>query len=69
MFGPRWFGPKPGAGIGPRSWQAWVVIAIYVAVVLGVVPVLALPSTTKHQIWGVATLAFIAIMLLTYKSD
>jgi len=40
------------SGIGPRSWQAWVVIAIYVAVVLGVVPILALPSASKHQIWG-----------------
>jgi hypothetical protein len=69
MFGLRWFGPKSGAGIGPRSWQAWVVIAIYIAVVLGVVPILALPAATKHQIWGLATLAFMVIMLFTYKSD
>ena len=69
MLGLRWFGPKKFGGIGPRSWQAWVVIALYVAVVVGLVPVLDLSSASKHQIWGLATGALIAIMLLTYKSD
>jgi hypothetical protein len=69
VLGLRWFGPKDFGGIGPRTWQAWIVIAIYIAVVLGVVPNLHISGALKHQIWGLATGALIAIMLLTYKSD
>jgi hypothetical protein len=65
----RWFGPGKYGGIGPRTWQAWVVITIYAAVVLGLVPALNLSGTSKHQIWGLATGALIAITLFTYKSD
>jgi len=69
MFGLRWFGPKPGSGIGPRTWQAWVVIAVYVIAVLGVVPMLHIEPTVRHQLWGIATGLLIAITLLTYKAD
>jgi hypothetical protein len=69
MLGPRWFGPKKFGGIGPRSWQAWVVIALYLAVVVGVVPNLGLPHASKHQVWGITTMILIGIMLLTYKSE
>jgi hypothetical protein len=71
MLGLQWFGPKKfgGIGIGPRSWQAWIVIAVYLAVVFGLVPLLALPQESKHQIWGIATALLIAIMLATYKGN
>ena len=70
MFGLRWFGPKSsGSGIGPWSWQAWVVIGGYVAIALGLVPALHIPGPVKRQIWGLATLALIAIMLATYSKD
>jgi len=67
MFGLRWFGPKEGSGIGPRTWQAWIVIAVYVLFVLCILPTLPLASAVKHQIWGISTGLLIAIMLLTYK--
>jgi hypothetical protein len=69
MFGAKWFGPKPGSGIGPRTRQAWVVIGVYAIAVLGVVPMLHVESTVKHQLVGLATGLLIAIVLLTYKAD
>ena len=32
-----WFGPKRvGAGWGPRTWQGWLIVALFTAVVVGI---------------------------------
>lgn len=32
-----WFGPKRvGVGWGPRTWQGWLIVALFTALVLGI---------------------------------
>jgi len=32
-----WFGPKRvGYGISPKTWQGWLIVAVFVAVVTGI---------------------------------
>jgi hypothetical protein len=69
MFGLRWFGPKKiGMGIGPRTWQAWAVVALCVAGLVAV-HLSVLPGPLRHQLSLVVLGLLIAIMLLTYSPE
>jgi hypothetical protein len=57
------------AGFGPRTWQAWAVVGLYAIVVLGLMPMLPLDPSVRHELWGISMGLLIASMLLTYKAD
>jgi hypothetical protein len=64
-----WFGPKRiGFGIGPRSWQGWLVMAIYVALVIMLKQ--WLPSATHRTMswaaFGCITAAVAIVAAVTY---
>lgn len=40
-----WFGPKRiGAGWGPRTWQGWLIMALFTAVIIGITVFISLRS-------------------------
>ena len=68
----RWFGPKMiGYGIGPRSWEGWLVTLVFAAG--GIVFARWLhPLMPKMSIWVIELpwlALFLMIMLLTYKRN
>jgi hypothetical protein len=70
----QWFGPKRfGFGIGPRSWQGWLVTALLLAAIAGsrlLTPeALGLPHWARPAFIGVALLAYLGIMALTTRDD
>lgn len=74
----RWFGPKLGSGRGlsaliggaiPASWQGWLVVILFLAVVIGLSLVRGL---TPVQEWGgkaAAVVAFVLLIVVTYGRD
>jgi hypothetical protein len=63
-----WFGPKRvGWGISPRTWQGWLVTAIYVLVIAVGLPIF--PPGGKLIVIGAGTVAFFAVMFATYSKD
>ncbi|MBI1360411.1 MAG: hypothetical protein GC155_09055 [Alphaproteobacteria bacterium] len=66
---PQWFGPKRfGVGVGPRSWEGWAVIAVLVAVAIGV-KWLSLPPGWAPGIRIACLPVLAAIVALTYRED
>ena len=68
----RWFGPKMiGYGIGPRSWDGWLVTLVFAAG--GIVLARWLhPLMPKISLWTIELpwlALFFMIMLLTYKRN
>lgn len=64
---PEWFAPKQfgyGAGL-PISWQGWVVMAIYLAVLAGSV---LLFSHKPPALFGILVPATAAFMLITART-
>lgn len=64
-----WFGPKRvGFGIGPRSWQGWMVMVVYVALTVMLkqwVP----PEAHRAAFWvafGCITAVMAVIAIVTY---
>jgi hypothetical protein len=45
------------------------VVGLYAIVVLGLMPMLPLDPSVRHELWGISMGLLIAIMLLTYKAD
>jgi hypothetical protein len=69
-----WFGRKAvGYGIGPRSWQGWLVSVIAVAAILGhrwFHPVqFGLPPWTRPALAIAIGMAFLLVMWLTYDDE
>jgi len=64
-----WFGPKRvGFGIGPRSWQGWMVMVAYVVVVVTLKQLLP-PEAHQAGFWtgfAVITAAVVGIAIVTY---
>jgi hypothetical protein len=60
----QWFGPRRfGWGWSPVTWQGWVVVAVYVALLIAVA---ALTSTaTTLVVAGTATVLLFGVMVLT----
>jgi hypothetical protein len=61
-----WFGPKNGFGWGwtPVSWEGWVVIAIFLAVILGAMLFLRERSEILYVSAG-AVMLLLGVILLT----
>ncbi|MDQ0008030.1 hypothetical protein J2T07_000189 [Luteibacter jiangsuensis] len=65
-----WFGRKRfGWGIGPKSWQGWLVSAVYVAVLIGLRHLG--PKTLDHQVFLVlsivSTLVFVGVIAWKFE--
>ncbi len=64
-----WFGPKRiGFGVSPRSWQGWLVLAVYVLVVAAL-GLLRPPDTNGVAFWSSVagiTLVVAVIAGITY---
>jgi hypothetical protein len=60
-----WFGPKRiGFGISPKSWQGWLTIFVYIAVVLATLRLLRTPHPAATTVvLVIATIALIVIMI------
>lgn len=65
-----WFGRKRfGIGFGPRTWQGWLVTAIYVALMIGA-PRVFQPKVGHGElaiVMGLLTLAYLIILI--WKAD
>ena len=63
-----WFGPKRiGWGVGPSSWQGWLVV---LALIAGVIGVRRIPGVTMGQanlISAGLVVLFLVVMVLTYR--
>ena len=70
-----WFGRKAvGYGVGPRSWQGWLVSAIAVGGILAGrqwyhPQQLGLPVWTRPALAIAIGVAFLLVMWLTYEED
>jgi hypothetical protein len=69
-----WFGPKPaGYGIGPTSWQGWLVSVLVIAVAVGAALAMARMQAVPHWIplavMVLDLVAFIAVIALKTESD
>ena len=63
-----WFGPRVlGWGWGPRSWQVWLLIVVFLVAgwAVGLVPGLAMDAVNGVRV-GLLVL-FLAIVVLTYQ--
>lgn len=64
-----WFGPKRiGVGISPRSWQGWLVMAIYALAIIALSRAFPV-ATHRTDFWiglAAASLVLVGIMLATY---
>lgn len=70
----QWFGPKTiGVGVGPRSWQGWLVTVIFLAAIVlsrFVRPeFFGLTHWTRAAFIGVLGLGCLALVVLTYEND
>ena len=64
--GKYWFGRKRfGWGFGPRSWQGWLALLIYVVLMIALPTVIS--PTSHHMTYGVCavglSVAFFAVFL------
>jgi hypothetical protein len=68
--GHAWFGRKRfGFGFGPRSWQGWLITAVYAALMIGV-PRLISPKTDHAWLIGaMVLLTVIYLMIFIWKLD
>ena len=65
-----WFGRKRiGWGVGPRSWQGWLVTAVYVVVLISLRHVGMLRAHHSYFVWiaGSLTVAYLAVVV--WKCD
>jgi len=70
MKRPAWFGPRRlGFGIGPRNWQGWGVLGIFVAVVTYVPRTYNLAGNRYWLLVAASTAVLLGIVYLTYKPD
>ena len=66
----NWFGPKLfGIGIGPRTWQGLLVIAVYVASIVFIARMVDAAYTTKLILVAVATVGLLGVVWLTYEKS
>lgn len=66
----NWFGPKVfGIGIGPRTWQGLLVIAVYAASIVFVARLVDATHTTKLMLVAVATVGLFGVVWLTYEKS
>ena len=66
----NWFGPKLfGIGIGPRTWQGLLVIAVYVAGLIFIARMVDAALTTKLMLVAVATVGLLGVVWLTYEKS
>jgi hypothetical protein len=69
-----WFGPKLiGYGIGPRSWQGWLVSAIAIAALVGhrwfQPQQFGLPPRARPALAVAIGVAFLLVIWVTYDED
>lgn len=63
-----WFGPKwIGWGIGPRSCEGWVVVALWAGSMTFFAKFHAFTIGLKIFALSVLTLAFFSLVLITYR--
>ncbi len=62
-----WFGPKRiGWGFRPATWQGWLVVAVYVAVLVLTISRFG-KSSEKYLLLALETAAFLIVALLTSR--
>ncbi|WP_158752871.1 hypothetical protein [Dyella sp. S184] len=60
--GHGWFGRKRfGFGYGPRSWQGWLITAVYAALMIGVPRVIS--ARTDH-VWLIGMMVLLTVAYL-----
>jgi hypothetical protein len=69
-----WFGRKAvGYGVGPRSWQGWLVSAVAIAALVGhrwfQPQQFGLPPWTRPALAIAIGMAFLLVMWLTYDDE
>lgn len=65
-----WFGPKLyGWGISPRTWQGWLVVALYVLSVALIVRSASFSHSAKTALIIAATLCLVVLAIVTYSAD
>lgn len=65
-----WFGPKLyGWGISPRTWQGWLVVALYILGVALIVKSASLSHSAKAALIIAATLCLVVLAIVTYSAD
>ena len=69
-----WFGPKTvGYGIGPTSWQGWLVTVLVIAVAAGAALMMtrmpAVPRWVSLAIMALDLVGFIGIIAAKTESD
>lgn len=70
MKRPIWFGPKRlGFGIGPRNWQGWGVMALFILVVIYVPRSYDLTGGDYWLLVAGATATLLGVIYLTYRPD
>lgn len=66
----KWFGPKLfGIGIGPRTWQGLLVIAVYFASIVFIARVVDTAYATKLMLVAVATAGLLGVVWLKYEKS
>ena len=66
----NWFGPKLfGIGIGPRAWQGFLVIAVYVASIIFIARMVDVAHTTRLMLVAVATVGLLVVFWLTHEKS
>src|SRR5690606_33029779 len=65
-----WFGPKLyGWGISPRTWQGWLVVALYILSVALIVKSASFSHSAKSVLIIAATLCLVVLAIVTYSAD
>jgi hypothetical protein len=64
-----WFGRRHiGFGVGPRTWQGWLVTAIYIGLALGIGRNEQLFSDWTLYLEGALLVAFVAVVVATSRN-
>jgi protein-S-isoprenylcysteine O-methyltransferase Ste14 len=69
-----WFGPKlTGYGVGPRSWQGWLVSLVVLLAIVGsrfIMPEsFGLPHWSRAAAIGIVIVLYLLLVWFTYEGD